>query len=121
VEVLTDVDEERIRSPLGAVTHVRVDLTAPGGDAPATLDAHPLALEDSQELNQRPKIDRYARSTLVVYHGAGAGRGGRQADDVYSTRAASAASGLGRLTLVSALPRPAHARHGLLRHGPSPE
>jgi magnesium transporter len=70
--VLTDVDEERIRAQLAADEFFWLDLESPS-DADLRrlgemLDLHPVAMEDTHEFGQRPKIDAYANSVLVVYY-----------------------------------------------------
>lgn len=74
MEVLSGVDEKRIRYLVEAGTSVWIDLVRPDEGALAALGRalpiHTLALEDSLELGQRPKVDVYERSTLVVYYGA---------------------------------------------------
>jgi magnesium transporter len=72
--VLTDVDEERIRAQLAADAFFWLDLESPS-DADLRrlgelLEQHPVAMEDTHEFGQRPKIDVYANSVLVVYYSA---------------------------------------------------
>jgi Mg2+ and Co2+ transporter CorA len=63
MEVLTELDRGRIESLLARDEFFWLDLNAPSG---ADLDAagellglHRLALEDTREFGQRPKLDRY--------------------------------------------------------------
>ena len=71
MEVLTDVDEARIKGLLGRDEFFWLDLLAP---EPEELDAlgrllnlHPLALEDTREFGQRPKLDVYEHHVLLVF------------------------------------------------------
>jgi magnesium transporter len=74
VEVLTAVDRERI-----AALHERdhffwLDLKDPSDADLDTLrdllDLHPLAIEDTREWHQRPKLDRYEHHVLLVFYSA---------------------------------------------------
>lgn len=80
MEVLTTVDEACLRTLLAAGTYVWIDLAEPDAEALAALgralSIHPLALEDSGEFGQRPKVDRYEDSALIVYYGARSGSSG---------------------------------------------
>jgi magnesium transporter len=71
MEVLTDVDEARIRSHLEADDFFWLDLMAPGADAFARvgdmLGLHAMAMEDTREFGQRPKVDVYESHVLVVF------------------------------------------------------
>ena len=53
-----------------------LDLDAPGPDELAQLrdifGFHPLALEDSEDFGQRPKLDDYDDYVFLVFYGAGA-------------------------------------------------
>jgi magnesium transporter len=71
MEVLTRVDRDRIKSLRERDEFFWLDLEGP---ADADLEAagellglHPLALEDTRELGQRPKVDRYPDRVLLVY------------------------------------------------------
>jgi len=74
VHVLTSVDRDRIAEPLEAGHFFWLDLESPGDDDLAVLgdllDLHPLALEDTYEFGQRPKLDRYGDAVLLVYYSA---------------------------------------------------
>ena len=74
MEVLTAVDAGRIEDLRARNEFFWLDLHEPPGDeldrAGAALGLHPLALEDSRELNQRPKVDRYPDGLLYVYWSA---------------------------------------------------
>ena len=74
VPCFTQIDEGRIRDHLNRDHFFWPDLTAP---SPGELDRlgklfrfHPLALEDSKEFGQRPKLDNYGDHVLLVFYGA---------------------------------------------------
>ena len=71
MEVLTDVDEGRIRSLQGKGEFFWLDLHAPDEDAFARvgdmLGLHAMAMEDTREFSQRPKVDVYESHVLVVF------------------------------------------------------
>jgi magnesium transporter len=71
MEVLTDVDPARIRALIAEDHFFWIDLVAPDDDQLAALgealDLHPLALEDTREMGQRPKVDRFGDSALIVF------------------------------------------------------
>jgi len=74
MEVLTEVDRDRIEALQRRDEFFWLDLRAP---STADLDAaggllglHELALEDTREFNQRPKLDRYPGAVLLVYWSA---------------------------------------------------
>src|SRR3954470_10112862 len=74
VHVMTEVDPERI-ARLRAEDHFFwVDLLAPDADAVhqlgAALDLHPVALEDTLEMGQRPKLEPYQGHVLLVFYTA---------------------------------------------------
>lgn len=71
MEVLTDVDEARIRAQLERDEFFWLDLHGPDpgelnriGDL---LSLHPMAMEDTREFGQRPKVDVYESHVLVVF------------------------------------------------------
>jgi magnesium transporter len=71
MEVLTEVDGEQIAALRARDEFFWLDLKSPSD---AELDAvgmllelHELALEDTAEFDQRPKIDRYGERVLLVY------------------------------------------------------
>ena len=74
MEVLTEVDHDRIRALrerdeffwLDVRDPSEADLTAAG----ELLDLHRLALEDTREFGQRAKVDRYPDAILVVFYSA---------------------------------------------------
>ena len=74
MDVLTTVDRERIQALRARDEFFWLDLAAP---AAADLDAagellglHELALEDTREFSQRPKLDRYPGTVLLVFWSA---------------------------------------------------
>src|SRR5215203_1783074 len=74
MEVLTEVDRDRIEALQRRDEFFWLDLRAP---STADLDAaggllglHELALEDTLEFGQRPKLDRYPEAVLLVYWSA---------------------------------------------------
>jgi magnesium transporter len=80
VEVLTEVDRGRIVALRARDEFFWLDLDSPSDAEVAAagepLGLHELALEDTREFGQRPKIDRYPGNLLLVYwtaHVAGDG------------------------------------------------
>jgi magnesium transporter len=74
VHVLTEVDPELI-ARLRAEDHFFwIDLDRPDPEAVrklgAALDLHPVALEDTLEMGQRPKIEPYQGHVLLVFYTA---------------------------------------------------
>lgn len=71
MEVLTEVDGDRIEALRARGEFFWLDLAAPSAAdvdaAGALLDLHELALEDTREFDQRPKLDRYPDRLLLVY------------------------------------------------------
>jgi magnesium transporter len=74
MQVLTDVDRDRIKALRERDEFFWLDLTSPSD---AQLDAageqlglHELALEDTREFGQRPKLDRYPEGVLLVFWSA---------------------------------------------------
>ena len=74
MEVLTTVDAERVAALRERDEFFWLDLAAPQPEgleaAGALLHLHPLALEDSREFSQRPKLDVYPDAVLFVYWSA---------------------------------------------------
>jgi magnesium transporter len=72
VDVLTTVDAERIAGYRRRDEFFWLDLESPSArelDAlRAALDIHPMALEDTREFGQRPKVDAYEDHVLVVFY-----------------------------------------------------
>jgi magnesium transporter len=70
----TGIDEGFIRNHLERDHFFWLDLTAPSADDLAKLHElfgfHPLALEDSGEFGQRPKLDNYGDYIFLVFYGA---------------------------------------------------
>ena len=74
MEVLTEVERDRIAALRAKDEFFWLDLRAPSA---AQLDAvgellglHELAMEDTREFGQRPKLDRYGDAVLLVYYSA---------------------------------------------------
>jgi magnesium transporter len=71
MEVLTQVDRRRIEALRASDEFFWLDLIGPSDDeldvAGELLGLHPLAIEDTREFGQRPKIDRYLDAVLLVY------------------------------------------------------
>jgi magnesium transporter len=74
VLVLTTLDADKIADERGRGEFFWLDLTDPSPDelrhAGRLLDLHPLAMEDTIEWNQRPKVDNYGSNVLVVFYPA---------------------------------------------------
>ena len=74
VHVLTAVDAEEIAALRKRDEFFWIDLVKPSDEEieklGATLDLHPVALEDTLEFGQRPKIDPYPDHLLLVYYTA---------------------------------------------------
>jgi magnesium transporter len=71
VHVLTEVDPERITELRERDEFFWIDLSAPSDEdverLGQALDLHPVALEDTREFGQRPKIDPYGDHLLLVF------------------------------------------------------
>jgi magnesium transporter len=74
VLVLTRVDPEQIAERRRRDEFFWLDIESPSNDEvdtlQATLDLHPMALEDTREFGQRPKVDSYRDYVLVVFYTA---------------------------------------------------
>jgi magnesium transporter len=74
MDVLTTVDRERITAALKSKEFFWLDLYAPDeaalDDVGDMLSLHPLAMEDTREFGQRPKMDIYESHVLVVFYTA---------------------------------------------------
>jgi magnesium transporter len=74
VEVLTSVDREKIAELRRQDHFFWLDLANPASEdldmLGDLLGLHPLALEDTKEFNQRPKLDRYEHHVLLVFYSA---------------------------------------------------
>jgi magnesium transporter len=70
----TGVDEARIRDHLNRDHFFWLDLHDPAPDELGKLrdifGFHPLALEDSEDFGQRPKLDDYGEYIFLVFYGA---------------------------------------------------
>lgn len=69
-------DEPAIRQLLATETPFWLDLQTTGDEPVGLLrdvfDFHPLAIEDAEQFDQRPKVDDYERYVLLVMYGADA-------------------------------------------------
>jgi magnesium transporter len=74
VEILTSVDREKIAALRERDHFFWLDLKEPSeGDLAGLqelLGLHPLAVEDTREWHQRPKLDRYDAHVLLVFYSA---------------------------------------------------
>ena len=74
VPCLTAIDQRAIKEHLQANRFFWLDLTAPTPEDLARLQKlfgfHPLAVEDSEEFGQRPKLDSYGDYVFLVFYGA---------------------------------------------------
>src|SRR5689334_11381084 len=72
--VLTELDRDRIAEALRQDHFFWLDLDDPSADDVAEagnlLGIHPVALEDTLEFGQRPKVDVYEQMLLLVYYTA---------------------------------------------------
>jgi magnesium transporter len=75
VPCLTSIDEARIRDHLERSHFFWLDLTSPTDEDLRKLHElfafHPLALEDTEDFGQRPKLDNYVDYIFLVFYGAG--------------------------------------------------
>ncbi|HWV88003.1 MAG TPA: magnesium transporter CorA family protein, partial [Capillimicrobium sp.] len=71
---LSDPDAAALEDARRRGEYVWVDLLDPADDVlrrtSQVLGVHPLALEDSEEFSQRPKLDHYGDHLLLVFYGA---------------------------------------------------
>jgi magnesium transporter len=74
VLVLTRVDPQQIAEHRGRDEFFWLDLESPSDEEldelREALDLHPVALEDTREFGQRPKVDPYQDYVLVVFYTA---------------------------------------------------
>jgi magnesium transporter len=74
VPCFADLDEEAIKHALKRDRFFWLDLTAPSREKLVRLGElfgfHPLALEDAEEVHQRPKLDNYGDYVFLVFYGA---------------------------------------------------
>ena len=75
---LNGIDEAEIRRCLDADRFFWLDVPSPTEEDLTLLrklfDFHPLALEDTEQWNQRPKLDDYDQHVLLVFYGCWHGR-----------------------------------------------
>lgn len=87
MHVLTDLDEDRIAELRRRDHFFWLDLAGPSAGQLETLgrvlNLHPMALEDTMEFGQRPKVDGYDDHALLVYYCAEPGDGGVRAIEVH--------------------------------------
>lgn len=80
MEVFETLDLKRIRAALDRGEVFWVDRLNPPdaevAEAGAHFGLHPLSVEDSQHFGQRPKLDDYPDSVLLVFYGARSGADG---------------------------------------------
>jgi magnesium transporter len=78
VPCFTEIDPERIRDHLERDHFFWLDLTGPDHAQLANLrdllGFHPLAIEDTEDFGQRPKLDNYGDYVFLVFYGAWEGR-----------------------------------------------
>jgi magnesium transporter len=74
VEVITNVDEARIRAQREKDEFFWLDLISPSDEeleqVGHLLGLHPIAIEDTREFGQRPKLDLYDGMLLLVFYSA---------------------------------------------------
>jgi magnesium transporter len=74
VQVLTDVNEARVRAQRERDEFFWLDLLSPSDEEleklGELLHLHPVALEDTREFGQRPKLDVYDEHLLLVFYSA---------------------------------------------------
>jgi magnesium transporter len=74
MDVLTAVDADRIASDLDGGHEFWLDLVNPPDDEVnrlgEILGLHPVAIEDTREFGQRPKVDVYTDTVLLVFYTA---------------------------------------------------
>jgi magnesium transporter len=74
MDVLTAVDPDRIASDLKSGHEFWLDLVDPADEEVERLGQllglHPVAIEDTREFGQRPKVDVYADHVLLVFYTA---------------------------------------------------
>src|SRR5919106_3935318 len=74
MDVLTAVDADRIASDRRDGHNLWIDLVDPSDDEVerigGLLELHPVAIEDTREFGQRPKVDVYEDHVLLVFYTA---------------------------------------------------
>jgi magnesium transporter len=87
MHVLDHFDADRIRELCASGHFFWLDLTAPTeaqiGELAEILGLPPLAVEDTIEFHQRPKVDDYGERLLIVFYGAEPTAGGAQLTEVH--------------------------------------
>jgi magnesium transporter len=87
MHLLDHFDADRIRALCRSGEFFWLDLTAPTeaqiGELAEILDLPPLAVEDTIEFHQRPKVDDYGERLLIVFYGAEPIPGGAQLIEVH--------------------------------------
>ena len=72
--VLTSVDEGKIRAERERDEFFWLDLLSPSDEEleqlGTMLGLHPVAIEDTREFGQRPKLDIYEQTLLLVFYSA---------------------------------------------------
>jgi magnesium transporter len=73
MEILESIDRDRIAALRAADEFFWLDVLAPSAEQVLELGElfalHPLALEDTEEFGQRPKLDEYEDQVLLVFYG----------------------------------------------------
>ncbi|MBB4664132.1 magnesium transporter CorA family protein [Conexibacter arvalis] len=84
MHVLDAIDDARLDALTASREFFWLDVVAPSDEQLTALAErfrwHPLAVEDTREFDQRPKLDRYGDQLLLVFYGAVADGGGRPDD-----------------------------------------
>jgi magnesium transporter len=74
MDVLTAVDDDRVADYRRRDEFFWLDLESPSGEElnalQSALGLHPMALEDTREFRQRPKVDAYEDHVLLVFYTA---------------------------------------------------
>ncbi|MGH3100239.1 MAG: CorA family divalent cation transporter, partial [Thermoleophilia bacterium] len=74
MRILESIDRSTISDLLARDEFFWLDLERPSSESIGLLDElfhyHPLALEDSREFGQRPKLEDYENHIFLVYYGA---------------------------------------------------
>jgi magnesium transporter len=114
MHVLDHFDADRIRALCASGEFFWLDLQDPAAaqldELAGILSLPPLAVEDTREFNQRPKVDDYGDRLLIVFYGARAVGEGAELVEVHVHLAPGRVVTIhrARLTLVEAVRR-AHA------------
>ncbi len=84
MEILDHVDRDRIEQLLAGGEFFWIDLmdadTSAVKELGSLLNIHAMALEDTLEFGQRPKLDEYGDRVLLVYYGVHHGNSGDPAE-----------------------------------------